>query len=69
MQEALKLGLSGCVRNMADGRVEVIAEGECPSLEQLVARLKVGPRGAAVENVDSVWSEPLHEFEDFRIDY
>ncbi|MEO0085965.1 MAG: acylphosphatase [candidate division WOR-3 bacterium] len=69
LQEAQRLRLRGCVRNMADGRVEVIAEGERSGLEQLVERLKVGPRGAAVENVDVVWSDALHEFEDFSIEY
>jgi len=69
LQEAQRLGLKGCVRNMADGRVEVIAEGGRPSLERLLERLKVGPRGAAVEKVDAAWSESLHEFDDFHIDY
>lgn len=69
MQEAQRLSLTGCVRNMADGRVEVIAEGERQRLEQLAGRLAVGPRGAAVEKVDVVWSDYLHEFDDFHIDY
>lgn len=41
---ALELGLAGWARNTADGRVEVVAEGERGDVERLVALL--GPRPA-----------------------
>lgn len=69
LREAQALGLCGFVRNMPDGRVEVVAEGERPKLEQLVERLRTGPRGAVVVDVDLSWSEYNHDFSDFSIDY
>ncbi len=64
---AVSLGLKGWVRNLGDGRVEVVAEGEKENIEGLVANLKEGPPYAQVENVDIVWEEFRNEFSDFRI--
>ncbi len=59
---ANRLGIKGWVRNRWDGTVEVVAEGERPGLEQLLASLKVGPRMASVEKVDAEWLEATGEF-------
>jgi acylphosphatase len=48
---ARELGLKGWVRNLADGRVEIVAEGPRVALDQLIERCKQGPRAASVENV------------------
>jgi acylphosphatase len=69
LQEATGLGLSGRVRNLFDGRVEVEAEGERQKLEQLVKRLHKGPHGAQVTDVATEWSEHHGDYEDFRVDY
>ena len=62
---SLKLG--GWVRNLYDGRVEVVAEGEKEQIEVLIGKLKVGPPMARVENVDVSWEGYTGEFKDFRI--
>jgi acylphosphatase len=49
---ATALGLTGYVRNRADGTVEVIAEGDSDHLNQLVTLLKEGPNFAFVEDVE-----------------
>lgn len=54
---ALRLGLRGEVRNLHDGDVEVIAEGERPQLERLVERARVGPARSLVTNVVEQWAE------------
>jgi acylphosphatase len=64
---AASLELTGWVKNLWDGRVEVLAEGEKESLEDLIARLKQGPSAASVEDVSVAWEEPRDEFDDFRI--
>ncbi|MEO0071294.1 MAG: acylphosphatase [candidate division WOR-3 bacterium] len=69
LKEARALGLCGRVRNLPDGRVEVIAEGERERLEKLVERLHQGPPGAMVTGVEVNWSEYNHEYNDFQIDY
>ena len=48
------LGLTGWVRNLADGSVEVAAEGEPPALERLRMSLRQGPPGADVSSVDEL---------------
>jgi len=55
--EATRLGLSGTVRNLADGTVEVIAEGPHAALERLLAWLHRGPEMARVERVDARWRD------------
>ena len=64
---AKALGLVGWVRNLPDGTVEVKAEGEQDRLEQLVARLKQGPRLAKVDSVDLSFCEPSGDGNDFDI--
>jgi acylphosphatase len=56
--EAKKLGLSGWVRNRADGTVEVDAEGDRTHLESFLAFLQRGPLGAHVDAVDADWPAP-----------
>ena len=48
---AEKIGVSGFVRNLADGRVEVVASGSEEQLAQLRAALERGPRFSSVESV------------------
>ncbi len=64
---ASALGLAGWVRNLADGRVEAVAEGEREKIQELVARLKQGPPMARVEDVEVSWEEHRDEFSDFRV--
>ncbi len=52
------LGLSGYVRNLPDGTVEVAASGDRAVLDSLVALLEEGPPGAIVESVKLDWSNP-----------
>jgi len=61
------LGITGWVRNLREGRVEVLAEGEREKIEALIARLREGPPLAQVETVDVDWQEFQGEFRDFRI--
>jgi len=67
--EARQLGVVGYVRNQWDGTVEVVAEGERPQLEQLLAFLHRGPRWAEVERVDFEWQSPTGEFHRFEVRY
>ena len=53
---ARSLRLSGYVRNLPDGAVEVVASGDRAQLESLVALLEKGPPGAEVESVSLDWS-------------
>ena len=69
VREANGLALAGTVRNLPDGRVEVIAEGKRPDLDGLLARLRAGPSRAEVREVSVEWEPFEHEFDDFAIRY
>jgi len=66
-REARALGLTGEVRNRRDGAVEVEAEGDRETLEQLVEVAREGPAASLVEAVDVRWSEGPPRFGDFLI--
>ncbi|MEE8583169.1 MAG: acylphosphatase [Dehalococcoidales bacterium] len=56
-RRARELGLTGYVRNVTEGAVEAIAEGERVKLEDLARHMRKGPPGASVASVDTDWSE------------
>ena len=58
LHEGRRLFLSGWVRNLPDGSVEVVAEGPRAALDALVAFLSEGPRGARVVGVDTSFEPP-----------
>ncbi len=64
---ARRLRVSGWVRNLRDGKVEALVEGEKARLDELIRFCHVGPRGAVVRRVDVEWSDYLGEFRGFRI--
>jgi acylphosphatase len=66
-RRARALGLAGWVRNLPDGRVEVLAEGEREEVATLVAWLHDGPEFARVERVDATWDAATGEFADFAV--
>jgi len=67
MKAARKLGLTGFVRNLSDGTVEVVAEGEEQDLKRLISECKKGPLLAHVENIDVKYGKPEEEFDNFYI--
>ncbi|MGH8144962.1 MAG: acylphosphatase [Rhodanobacteraceae bacterium] len=50
-EQALRLGLTGYAKNLADGRVEVVASGGAEALSELDGWLYHGPPSARVESV------------------
>jgi len=68
-RKAEELGVFGWVRNLADGRVEILAEGEKEKLEELINWAKKGPDSARVDDLKIDWQEYQGEFKDFEIKY
>ena len=64
---AQALHVRGWVANERDGVVRVVAEGDRPSLERLLAELHRGPISALVEHVSSTWMPATGEFGGFSI--
>ena len=67
--EADRLGLKGWVKNLMNGGVEVIVEGEKGDVEKLIAWCYVGPSGAIVRSVDCEWEDYTGEYSFFSIKY
>lgn len=57
-EKARRLGLSGWVRNLPDGSVEVAASGQPGQLELLRGELRRGPNGARVDGVHDMDGQP-----------
>lgn len=66
---ARKLGLKGYVKNLADGGVEVVAEGQEEKLRELVGFCKRGPNAAKVEGIKVSYENAKNEFRGFEIRY
>ena len=58
---AESLGVAGWIRNVPDGRVEAVFEGEDEQVESMVEWCRRGPSGAEVEGVDVEREEPVGE--------
>ncbi|MEX2236390.1 MAG: acylphosphatase [Dehalococcoidia bacterium] len=65
-RRARQLGISGWVRNLPDGRVEVHAEGARESLDTLLRQLRSGPNFGRVNDITVAWTAPSG-LEDFSI--
>ena len=65
--EALKLGLSGWVRNLRDGRVEAVFAGNRKSIEQMLDWCKEGPPAARVEAVDAEFENLSESWDGFHV--
>ncbi len=62
---AIALGLSGYVRNLPDGTVEIVAEGDKSVVSAFIGELRTGPRYATVDSIDLHWEEPEKDFRGF----
>lgn len=62
---ALELGLTGHAANLADGRVEVVAEGPKDACERLLATLRSGSTPGRVQEVTELFSTARGEVTDF----
>ena len=59
-REAERLGVAGSARNLPDGSVEVIAEGEAEAVDRLEAFVRAGPGHAEVDRVEVSDEAPEH---------
>lgn len=64
---ASRLGLVGFVRNLDDGRVEIMAEGEELALRTLRGEIGSGPPGSRVDSIEEQDLTVSGRFENFRI--
>ena len=67
--QAVARGLSGWVRNLPDGRVAAVFEGDREKIDSMLAWCRQGPPYAAVDEVLTHWQPYQGEFGDFKITY
>lgn len=60
-ERARSLGLAGSIRNLGDGSVEAVFEGDAERVESMVDWCRRGPAGAVVTDVDVSWEPPAGE--------
>lgn len=64
---ANSLGLSGWVRNLTDGRVEALFEGDRADIERAIEQCRIGPPGARVDGIDVDWEEYRGDIKGFDV--
>ena len=69
MRAAARHDILGTVKNLVDGRVEILAEGERDAMEQFKMELATGPALARVASLEEFDEPVTNRFRDFRTDY
>ena len=64
---ALPLKLSGWVRNLPDGRVEVVCEGPEARLKRFIDEMRAGPMQTYIREAQVRWEAATGEFDDFHV--
>lgn len=68
-EKANELGVFGWVKNLDNGNLEIIAQGERKNLEKLIKWCQTGPRFSQVRDLHIEWQKPQEEFKGFGIKY
>ncbi len=66
-KQAVRLDLTGWVKNLADDQVEIVAEGEKAKIESFIRAVEQGPPLAHVEKAEVIWLDYQGEFSEFMI--
>ncbi|HQH70790.1 MAG TPA: acylphosphatase [bacterium] len=66
---AESMNLVGEVRNTRDGRVEIIAEGDPPTLKKFLRRIEEGPSLSHVRAVDVEWMPASGRYDSFEVTF
>ena len=68
-ERAEELGLVGWVKNLGDGSVEIVVQGEEESIKEMMSWCYEGPAGSMVEDVHVSWEEIEEIFKEFSVRY
>lgn len=64
-REARQLGIVGYAKNVSDGTVEVVAQGDETKLREFFTKISIGPEEAEVESADANWGPVNSDDEQF----
>lgn len=65
--KAQEIGVTGWIRNLPDGRVETVFEGEKESVEKMINFCKIGPPESLVKDIEVKWETFTGKYRDFMI--
>lgn len=68
-ESARRLGVVGWVKNLRDGRVELVAEGDERMLTQFLEDIRSGPMRNFIKDIEVSWSTATNDFTEFDIRY
>jgi acylphosphatase len=68
-RNAQRLSLKGFTMNKGNGEVQVVVEGDCNIIKELLELVRSGHRHAVIEEVSVEWGEAKNEFKSFEIKY
>lgn len=68
-RKAMDLSIKGWVKNLEDGRVEAVIEGEDKAVKEMIEFLQKGPFGAKITKFEAKEEKYTGEFEFFEINY
>lgn len=66
-EAAKENNIFGCVKNLPDGRVEIVAEGNPKDLVKFMALIKLGPENSIVEEIEMTEEPDSGEFTIFEV--
>jgi len=69
VKKAKEFGVFGWVKNLPDGKIEAIFEGEKEKVQNLVEWMKRGPPNARVDGVKIEWQKFEGKFDNFEIKF
>ena len=66
---AHQVGVLGFVKNLLDGRVEVVCEGSKEKVDAYLEGIKNSALGKHIQKADCLWEDPSGRFTDFRVEF
>jgi len=66
-RKAKEIGVNGWVKNLWDGSVEIVAEGDEEDLKVFIEEIKKGPPLSRVDKIEERWEDYRGEFDGFEI--
>jgi len=66
---AIDVGINGWVKNLGDGRVELVAEGEKKELDEFLEKVKTGALQGYISDTDIKWQNFKDEFKEFDVKF
>lgn len=67
MRQALAAKLCGYVRNLSDGRVEFVLQGDPDSVQRVIGQIRVGPDYARVGELNLIETQEIPQLGEFTI--